>query len=302
MNSTAGLGPVLAIGVGVTLLVMVTLLPALLVIFGRWIFWPKRPGFGSAEPTASGLWAKVGRSIARRPRAIWVGTALVLLVACLGLFRLDTDGLTTDEQYTKEFELGEGPAGCSTAHGLVDTSNPIMIVANADQAQQVADAVSTRPGSAPARHRHPPAGRHRTHHGADQRRRRRPGRLRHGECDPRRGPRGAGGRRAGRRYVGDLPRHPGRLAPRQQGDHPDRAAGRDADPDGAPAGAAVAGDPDPHRGRCPSARRWASRRCCSTAVFPHLFAEGGGSSTPTRRSRSSSSCSWSRWASTTTSS
>ncbi len=70
MSSTAGLGPVTAIGVGVTFLVMVTLLPALLVICGRWIFWPKRPAFGSPEPTASGLWAKVGRRIAvRRARS-----------------------------------------------------------------------------------------------------------------------------------------------------------------------------------------------------------------------------------------
>src|SRR4029079_12504367 len=38
MNSTAGLGPVAAIGVGVTLLAMITLLPALLVIFCRWMF------------------------------------------------------------------------------------------------------------------------------------------------------------------------------------------------------------------------------------------------------------------------
>ncbi len=52
MNSTAGLGPVVAIGVAVTFLVMVTLLPALLVIVGRWIFWPRRPDFGSPEPTA----------------------------------------------------------------------------------------------------------------------------------------------------------------------------------------------------------------------------------------------------------
>ena len=52
MNSTAGLGPVCAIGVGVTLLAMITLLPALLVIFGRWMFWPKRPTFGSDEPTS----------------------------------------------------------------------------------------------------------------------------------------------------------------------------------------------------------------------------------------------------------
>ena len=43
MNSTAGLGPVAAIGIAVTFFVQVTLLPALLVIVGRWIFWPKRP-------------------------------------------------------------------------------------------------------------------------------------------------------------------------------------------------------------------------------------------------------------------
>ena len=60
LNSTAGLGPVNAVAVAVTYLVMVTLLPALLVIFGRWMFWPKRPTFQSAEPTSSGLWARVG--------------------------------------------------------------------------------------------------------------------------------------------------------------------------------------------------------------------------------------------------
>jgi len=37
MNSTQGLGPVAAIGVAVALGVMLTLLPALLVIFGRWV-------------------------------------------------------------------------------------------------------------------------------------------------------------------------------------------------------------------------------------------------------------------------
>ena len=52
LNSTAGLGPVTAIGIAVTFLVMVTLLPALLVICGRWIFWPKRPAFGSPSRRA----------------------------------------------------------------------------------------------------------------------------------------------------------------------------------------------------------------------------------------------------------
>jgi RND superfamily putative drug exporter len=145
MNSTAGLGPVLAIGVAVTLLVMLTLLPALLVIVGRWIFWPKRPAFGSQEPTASGFWAKVGRWIAPKPRKVWVGTAVVLAIACLGMFKLDTSGLNTSEQYTKEFDSVQGQK-ILTAHGFGDDSSPIMVVTNEEQADEVAAAMADIPG------------------------------------------------------------------------------------------------------------------------------------------------------------
>ncbi len=46
-NDISGLGPVAAIGVGVGLIAMITLLPALLVVCGRWIFWPVKPRYGS---------------------------------------------------------------------------------------------------------------------------------------------------------------------------------------------------------------------------------------------------------------
>src|SRR5262249_61297541 len=68
LASTKSLGPVLAIGVGVGMLAMITLLPALLVTFPRGVFWPYRPTYGSPEPTKRGLWARVGWSIAPRPR------------------------------------------------------------------------------------------------------------------------------------------------------------------------------------------------------------------------------------------
>src|SRR5512132_3215668 len=64
LNSTKSLGPVMAIGVAVGLLAMITLLPALLVIVGRWVFWPRRPTLGSAEPTEHGLWARIGQRMA----------------------------------------------------------------------------------------------------------------------------------------------------------------------------------------------------------------------------------------------
>ena len=139
MNSTQGLGPVAAIGVGVGLLVMVTLLPAMLVICGRWIFWPKRPVEGSDEPTASGIWARVGRRIAGRPRAVWVATSLVLGIACLGIFQLDATGLSTEDSYTKTVESVTGEKVLSQ-HYPAGASDPAQIVTNADQAAAVADA------------------------------------------------------------------------------------------------------------------------------------------------------------------
>ncbi len=141
LNSTAGLGPVAAIGVTVTMLVMTILLPALLVITGRWVFWPKRPSFGSAEPTADGLWARMGRSISHRPRRVWLVTTGVLLVACLGLFRLDTSGLSTEETYTKEFDSIKGQK-LLTEHGLSDNSNTVQVVADADRVPDVVAAVT----------------------------------------------------------------------------------------------------------------------------------------------------------------
>lgn len=137
LNSTAGLGPVAAIGVSVTMFVMVTLLPALLVICGRWVFWPKRPSFGSPEPTSDGLWARVGRAISHRPRRVWVVTTGLLLLACLGLFRLDTSGLSTEDTYTKEFDSIKGQK-LLTEHGLADNSNTIQVVTDTDQAADVA--------------------------------------------------------------------------------------------------------------------------------------------------------------------
>ncbi|RLV48553.1 hypothetical protein D9V37_14380 [Nocardioides mangrovicus] len=141
LNSTSGMGPVLAVGIVVGLAVMVTLLPALLVITGRWIFWPVRPTYGTPEPTSSGLWAKVGSRIGRRPRVVWVGTALALAVCCLGVLRLDAHGLSTEDSYTKEFDSIKGQKVLA-AHGLGDSSNPIMVVADADHAQQVAQAMT----------------------------------------------------------------------------------------------------------------------------------------------------------------
>jgi putative drug exporter of the RND superfamily len=141
MNSTAGLGPVAALGIGVGLLVMLTLLPALLVITGRWMFWPARPRFGSAEPTAGGFWAQVGGRIAGRPRTVWVGTALALAAASFGIVALNAHGLSTADSYTKEFDSIKGQKVLA-AHHLADSSSPVMVVADPARAADVKQAMT----------------------------------------------------------------------------------------------------------------------------------------------------------------
>ena len=89
----------LAIGVAVGMVVMLTLLPALMVAFPRGIFWPYRPTYGSAEPTTRGMWARVGWSIAPRPRLIWITTAVILGVLALGLTGLKANGLTNAQGF-----------------------------------------------------------------------------------------------------------------------------------------------------------------------------------------------------------
>jgi len=66
----------MASGVAVGLCATITLLPAPLVIFGRWVFWPLRPALGPAEPAERGVWARTGARVARRPRLVWVVLAL----------------------------------------------------------------------------------------------------------------------------------------------------------------------------------------------------------------------------------
>ncbi len=95
----SGLGPVAAIGIAVGLLAMITLLPALLVICGRWVFWPVRPRYGSAEPTQGGFWARIGQRIAIRPRVVWVVTAVLLACAALGLIGFKVGPLTIAQSF-----------------------------------------------------------------------------------------------------------------------------------------------------------------------------------------------------------
>jgi RND superfamily putative drug exporter len=145
LNSTKSLGPVMAIGVAVGLLAMITLLPALLVIFGRWVFWPLRPTVGSAEPTERGMWARIGQRMARRPRAVWIVTAVVLGVLALGVTQLEANGLQSKDSFRTDPEAVLGEAVLAR-HFPAGAGNPVQVIGRAEAAEQLQAAVSATPG------------------------------------------------------------------------------------------------------------------------------------------------------------
>ena len=235
VDGTAGLGPIGALGIGVAMVTMLTVLPALLVVCGRRAFWrPPMFGWGNGVPhfgdegadETHGAWRRVGDRVARHPRRIWIGTASVLAIGALGLLTIDT-GLTQADAYRDQVESLEGqellaksfPAGASAA-------TEVIVAPDAD-VQAVA-----RRGARASR--------------ASRRSSRRTSRTSSGtlvnvtlEPEPysteafnlipelRAAAKEAGGRgHAGRRAVGDrVRRAPGGVA-RHEGDHPDRARRR----------------------------------------------------------------------------
>jgi putative drug exporter of the RND superfamily len=147
LNSTKSLGPVLAIGVAVGMLAMITLLPALLVIFPRGIFWPYRPAYGSPEPTTRGLWARVGWAIAPRPRLVWITTAVILGVLALGLTGLKASGLTSAQGFRGHPDSVTGETVLA-AHFPAGAGQPVIVIGNPGAAASLRSAFASTHGIA----------------------------------------------------------------------------------------------------------------------------------------------------------
>ncbi len=149
VNSTAGLGPVGAMGVAVAAIAMLTLLPALLLIGGRRAFWPFVPRAGSEERSRRGAWRRLGEWIERRHRPVWIVTALALGAVALGTLTLD-DNVTTANAFRGDVESVQGqvlidqsfPSGAS-APAVVLVTDPTRLdaVRDAAAASSVVDSV-----------------------------------------------------------------------------------------------------------------------------------------------------------------
>ena len=138
LSGNRGLGPVGAIGIAAAMVTVLTLLPALLVVFGRWIFWPKIPKFDDVDEQLSGTWSKVGRAVEKNPKRIWISTALLLTILAGFSFTLKADGLANTEAFTARTdsvigleELGKHfPGGEGSPVEVVIKENDLAAVTN----------------------------------------------------------------------------------------------------------------------------------------------------------------------------
>ncbi|MFB4311255.1 MMPL family transporter [Actinomadura sp. GTD37] len=153
MNSTAGLGPVAAAGVLTALAAMTTLLPALLVIFGRWLFWPLIPRYDEkylkpeAYEAEHSVWSRVAGLVGRRPRALWALTMLGLIVLTLGLGSLKADGLSDAGQFTGTPDSVKGSAAVAR-HYAAGSGAPAVVIGQAAASDRLAQTVRGTSGIA----------------------------------------------------------------------------------------------------------------------------------------------------------
>jgi RND superfamily putative drug exporter len=145
LSNTAGLGPVGAIGIASAMFTILTLLPAFLLIFGRWIFWPRKPLHDGDDHNMSGLWSKVGLSVERNPRKAWVVTGSVLLLFAFASTTLKTDGLGTIDTFTGNPESVVGQKKLET-HFPGGQGDPTQVVFSASKIDQMALALKDAPG------------------------------------------------------------------------------------------------------------------------------------------------------------
>ena len=153
--TTRGLGLACAVGVVIAATFALVVLPAALVLFGRWVFWPRVPHVGDAVLVDSrGVWHRVGAAVARRPRTFVAVTVAGLAVLAIGATSITT-GLDPADQFLEQPEaisaaerLGESfPAGTSDPVQVLTREKPEEVLAAVEEVDGVDSARVTSTGN-----------------------------------------------------------------------------------------------------------------------------------------------------------
>jgi len=146
-GSIRSLGPVAAIGVTCVLAAGLTLLPAMLSVFGRRGFWPRRhtveydPDHVAAEHP--GLWRRVGGRVLERPGAALAITLLIFVGGALGILAYQENYSVTNF-FKQQTDSVDGYDALSKAFPAGTLSPAIVMVERKDGPVRPADVAAVR--------------------------------------------------------------------------------------------------------------------------------------------------------------
>ena len=142
LGSNRSLGPVAAIGVAFAVLASLTLLPSLTHLLGRASYWPRMPRFDpdrtDEEQTHTGVYARTGRFVSKRPRAVWIACVILLGIGAAFVPTLKADGvpissfvLGSSDARTGQEELAHHfPGGAGSPAYVLTAENTLQSVVN----------------------------------------------------------------------------------------------------------------------------------------------------------------------------
>lgn len=137
MDDTRGLGIACALGLLLAAVFVLGLLPAILALTGRKVFWPLIPSPGT--PTRGvNRWSKIAAAVTARPVVSLVSVSAVLVVLAVTLTGTGL-GLKPSEQFRSPMESSEA-AALLTEHFNAGETQPGVLLSHPGQAQQVAQA------------------------------------------------------------------------------------------------------------------------------------------------------------------
>ena len=148
--ATRGLGLACAVGVLVAAAFVLVVLPATLVVFGRWIFWPKVPHVGQVSLADSrSFWRRVGDAVATRPAVYAIVTVALLAIAAGGVTQVRT-GLDGADQFLQK------PEAIAASERLAQSfpagsADPVTVVSRTDDGEALATTVGGVDGVSSAR-------------------------------------------------------------------------------------------------------------------------------------------------------
>ena len=138
------LGLACAVGIVVAMIFALFVLPAALVLFGRGLFWPYIPRFGSPDAIARSVWGKLGRAVSKRPIIVATSGFIVLGAMASGLFFVQT-GLSQNDRFLQKPEAVQGQEVLAEAFSA-GTTSPAVVIVPLDEAEEAESMLTSLDG------------------------------------------------------------------------------------------------------------------------------------------------------------